>query len=210
MVSRLYGHCLTELGFRISFARLSILSVFLGGLDSLAKRTNVTALNADPSVEQQVEATTAATDIDETERVDLDSEGTRAARELATTIAQAADDRKAENIRILAVSGISYLADYFVIASGFSKVQVRAIARSIEAAVKDSHQRHPIRTEGLADGQWVLYDYGEVIVHIFMPRELEVYDLEAFWGHAQDVPFTPNPAPVPRQYVGGKRLGGER
>lgn len=131
---------------------------------------------------EATEETTAATSVVDT-----------AARELAITIAQAADDRKAENIRILDVSGISYLADYFVIASGFSKVQVRAIARSIEMGVKDTYQRQPIRTEGMGDGQWVLYDYGEVIVHIFMPREREFYDLEAFWGHAQEVPFEPTP-----------------
>ncbi|MEO0541393.1 MAG: ribosome silencing factor [Cyanobacteria bacterium P01_A01_bin.105] len=137
---------------------------------------------------EPIEASDDATDIGEVEN----AEDSRAARELATVIAQAADDRKAENIRILAVSGISYLADYFVIASGFSKVQVRAIARSVEAVVKENYGRHPIRTEGLGDGQWVLYDYGEVIVHIFMPREREFYDLEAFWGHAQEVPFTPS------------------
>ncbi|MEO1591053.1 MAG: ribosome silencing factor [Cyanobacteria bacterium J06632_22] len=128
-----------------------------------------------------------------------------AARELAIAIAQAADDRKAENIRILDVGGVSYLADYFVIASGFSKVQVRAIARSIEAAVKESYHRHPIRTEGLGEGQWVVYDYGEVIAHIFMPREREFYDLEAFWGHAKEVTFLSEPSPTQGRYFGGER-----
>lgn len=173
----------------------------------MAELINVTAPDADQSVMEPISAAGEATDTGEMDRLDSGDASQAddlAACELATTIAQAADDRKAENIRILEVSGISYLADYFVIASGFSKVQVRAIARSIEAAVKDTYQRHPIRTEGLGEGQWVLYDYGEVIVHIFMPREREFYDLEAFWGHAKEVPFDPSPPSNQSRYFGGE------
>jgi ribosome-associated protein len=108
---------------------------------------------------------------------------------LARTIAQAADERKGAQIRILKVTDVSYLADYFVIATGFSAVQVRAIARSIEAQVETEWQRQPLRTEGQNDSRWILQDYGEVIVHVFMPEEREFYDLEAFWGHAEVVPF---------------------
>ncbi len=110
-------------------------------------------------------------------------------RELALTIAQAADDRKAEDIIILRVAEVSYLADYFVIATGFSKVQVRAISQSIEQKVEMMWQRLPLRTEGQAEGSWVLQDYGEVIVHILLPQEREFYNLEAFWGHAQQLEF---------------------
>lgn len=116
------------------------------------------------------------------------------AKALAITIADAADDRKAADIKILQVGDVSYLADYFVIATGFSNVQVRAIARSIEAAVQSHWQRKPLNTEGVTEGRWVLQDYGEVIVHIFQPREREFYDLDAFWGHAEQLGFTPKPA----------------
>ncbi|MBC6422264.1 MAG: ribosome silencing factor [Hormoscilla sp. SP12CHS1] len=108
---------------------------------------------------------------------------------LAKTIAAAADDRKAADIVILGVSEVSYLADYFVIVTGFSKVQVRAIARSIEERVVLTFERYPVRTEGKAEGSWVLQDYGDAIAHIFMPAEREYYNLEAFWGHAKRIEF---------------------
>lgn len=113
------------------------------------------------------------------------------AEALALTIAEAADDRKASDITILRTGEISYLADYFVIVTGFSNVQVRAIANSIEGAVEDKFDRQPLRNEGMSEGRWVLKDYGEVIVHIFMPTDREYYDLEAFWGHAERVEFVP-------------------
>jgi|SRR5919202_2593676 ribosome-associated protein len=108
---------------------------------------------------------------------------------LAWTIAEAADDRKAEDIVILRVADVSYLTDYFVIVTGFSKAQVRAISQSIEQKVETQWQRLPLRTEGQAEGSWVLQDYGEVIVHILLPQEREFYNLEAFWGHAEQIEF---------------------
>ncbi|MBX2863195.1 MAG: ribosome silencing factor [Leptolyngbyaceae cyanobacterium MAG.088] len=117
------------------------------------------------------------------------------ALELAIAIANAADDRKAEDITILQVGDASYLADYFVIATGFTNVQVRAIARSIESTIETTHSRSPLRTEGTEEGKWVIYDYGEVIAHIFQPREREYYDLEAFWGHVKQIEFIPLPPP---------------
>lgn len=110
---------------------------------------------------------------------------------LALTAARAADERKGGNIRLLKVSEVSYLADYFVIVTGFSSVQARAIARTIEVAVEETLGRLPLRTEGLTDGRWVLQDYGEVIVHTFMPEEREFYGLEAFWGHAEEISLAP-------------------
>ncbi|MBD2442665.1 ribosome silencing factor [Dolichospermum sp. FACHB-1091] len=108
-------------------------------------------------------------------------------KNLALTIAQAALDRKAIGIVLLNVAEISYLSDYFVIMTGYSKVQVRAIADAIEGQVEIEWQRRPQRTEGKAEGTWVLQDYGDVIVHIMMPREREFYNLEAFWGHAERI-----------------------
>lgn len=114
------------------------------------------------------------------------------AKALALAIAEAADDRKAGDITILQTGDISYLADYFVIVTGFSNVQVRAIANSVESAVEEKFSdRQPIRTEGMSEGRWVLKDYGDVIVHIFMPTDREYYDLEAFWGHAERIEFIP-------------------
>ncbi len=116
------------------------------------------------------------------------------AKALALAIAEAADDRKAGNITILQTGDISYLADYFVIVTGFSNVQVRAIANAIEGTIEDQLDRQPLRTEGMGEGRWVLKDYGDVIVHIFMPSDREYYDLEAFWGHAERIEFQPTSA----------------
>lgn len=107
--------------------------------------------------------------------------------ELVKVITQAADERKGEDIALLNVAGVSTLADYFVIVTGFSKVQVRAIARSIEEKVEAELQRRPVRSEGISDGTWVLIDYADVVVHIQMPHEREFYNLEAFWGHADRI-----------------------
>ncbi|MEW5861170.1 MAG: ribosome silencing factor [Cyanobacteriota bacterium] len=113
-----------------------------------------------------------------------------ATKELALTAARAADDRKAADIVLLQVGEVSYLADYFAIATGFSRVQVRAIAQSIEQQVETEWQRLPLRVEGKAEGSWILLDYGDVIIHILLPQEREFYNLEAFWGHAEKIDFS--------------------
>lgn len=108
---------------------------------------------------------------------------------LALTLAQAADDRKGANIRVLKVAEVSYLADYFVIVTGFSPTQVRAIARSLKDSAEEKLHRQPVRSEGEGDCSWILQDYGDVIVHVFLPDEREFYGLEAFWGHAEEIPL---------------------
>lgn len=113
---------------------------------------------------------------------------------LALTITEAAEDRKGEDILVLKVVGISYLADYFILITGFSRVQVRAISQAIEAKVNEVWKRQPLRVEGLSEGTWVLQDYGDAIVHILMPEEREFYNLEAFWGHAERIQL---PSSVP-------------
>lgn len=102
-------------------------------------------------------------------------------------IVQAADDRKADALVVLKVTEISYLTDYFVIATGFSTTQVKAIADAIEKVVGQTCQKLPLRVEGKREGTWILQDYGDVIVHILLPEEREFYNLEAFWGHAERV-----------------------
>jgi ribosome-associated protein len=107
----------------------------------------------------------------------LDSES------LARLAAEACDDRKAVDIRLIWVEEISSLADWFVICSGLSDVQVRAIARSVEDTLEERVGRLPLRREGQSEGRWVVLDYGELIVHVLTPQERAYYDLESFWGH---------------------------
>ena len=113
-------------------------------------------------------------------RLDLDD-----SKALALLAADACDDRKATDIRMIRVDEVSSLADWLVIAGGQSDVQVRAIARSVQDRLEDEVQRMPLRKEGLNEGRWALLDYGEVIVHVLMPEERGYYDLEAFWSHGE-------------------------
>ena len=110
-------------------------------------------------------------------------------RQLALLAAEACDDRKAVDIRLIRVDEVSSLADWFVICSGLSDVQVRAIARSVEDKIEAETGRLPLRREGQSEGRWVLLDYGEVIVHVLLPEERSYYDLESFWGHGEQVRY---------------------
>ncbi len=108
---------------------------------------------------------------------------------MALLAAEACDDRKAVDIRLIRVDEVSSLADWFVICSGLSDVQVRAIARSVEDRLEEALGRLPLRREGQTEGRWVLLDYGEVIVHVLTPSERDYYDLESFWGHGEQRRF---------------------
>ena len=119
-------------------------------------------------------------------RPKLDPDDSKA---LALLAAEACDDRKAGDIVLLRIEEISSIADWFVIASGFSDVQVRAIARSVEDKLEEHTGRLPLRKEGLKEGRWILLDYGEVIVHALTPDERSYYDLESFWGHGENERF---------------------
>ena len=141
--------------------------------------------------EQQLSAnsTTTETLSDRPRRTAGESSPGELAQHLVETIVLAAEDRKAAEIVILKVSDVSYLADYFIIATGFSRIQVRAIVEAIEEKVAITCHQSPLRTEGKAEGNWTLLDYGDVIVHLFLPQEREFYNLEAFWGHAERLPL---------------------
>lgn len=103
------------------------------------------------------------------------------ARALATSCRDAAVNKKAEGVLVLDIRGRANFADYFVIASGRSALQVRSVA---DGVVDENQHRFgaPLRTEGYNDGTWVLVDYGPVIVHVFTPQAREFYNLERLWG----------------------------
>jgi len=104
--------------------------------------------------------------------------------QMAQAAAIAADGRKGENIVLLAIGEVSSLAEYFVIATGFSKSQVRAISGTVETFISEKFGRKPRNIAGETDGTWILLDYGDLIVHAMTTEDREYYDLEAFWGHA--------------------------
>ncbi len=98
-----------------------------------------------------------------------------------------AADRQASDILLLDLRPVSVLADYFVICSGNSERQIEALDREIVDQVsRDDHLR-PRQREGDPASGWVLLDYGDVVVHIFSPREREFYHLEELWSAAPTV-----------------------
>lgn len=104
--------------------------------------------------------------------------------------AELALERKASDIVVLDLRRISSATDYFVIASGTSDVQVKAIADHVRDELKKDSVR-PEHLEGLRGGRWVLMDYVDFVVHVFHPQAREFYQLERLWGDAPrwDVPM---------------------
>jgi ribosome-associated protein len=135
----------------------------------------------------------------------LDPEDSQA---LALLAAEACDDRKAVDIRLIRVEEVSSLADWFVICSGLTDVQVRAIARSVEDTLDQEAGRLPLRREGQTEGRWVLLDYGELIVHVLTPQERAYYDLESFWGHGDQQRYTSPSATALAATAGSSPIGG--
>ena len=107
-----------------------------------------------------------------------------AIRSWVTTAARAASDKKAEGTIVLDVSDVLSITDAFVITSGSNRRQVLSIAEEVEAQVKASGGPSPIRVEGLNDAQWVLLDYGDFVVHVFLDEVRRYYDLERLWADA--------------------------
>ena len=106
--------------------------------------------------------------------------------DLARRIVDLAEDKKAADIVLLDLSGLTTLADYFVIASGGSERQLDAIADGIVGGLRDTGIR-PIGREGTPESHWILLDYGPVIVHVFTPPERDYYSLEKHWSEAKVV-----------------------
>lgn len=107
-------------------------------------------------------------------------------RDKALVCARAAIDKKAENIQVLDLSEISSFTDYFVICSGVSDRQVQAIADSVKH-VMEASGHELISSEGYTDGRWVLMDFGDVVIHVFLDALREYYDLENLWSDAPRV-----------------------
>lgn len=106
--------------------------------------------------------------------------------ELAAVAARAMDSKKAKDIRVLKVEDLTVLADYFVICTGSSATQVKALADEVEYQLGQAGVK-PLRREGMDARNWILLDYGTVIVHVFYPETRDFYDLEHLWADATPV-----------------------
>ncbi len=104
--------------------------------------------------------------------------------ELAQACAKYASDKQATNIVALDLRGISTFTDFFVICSGNSEPQLKAIAGGITEGLRTEHGEKPNAQDGFPLSQWVVIDYGDVVVHIFHESKRDVYSLEDLWNDA--------------------------
>ena len=111
--------------------------------------------------------------------------------ELARACAKAADETKAENIRIWDMRGVSNLTDYMVVCSGTSMPQLRAILRDDAGKVEEEHGMRPVHAEGKADTRWVVLDFIDVMVHVMHQELRDFYGLEDLWKDAKEIEFQP-------------------
>ena len=107
---------------------------------------------------------------------------------LAKRIARIASDRKAIDIRVLDLRGIVGYTDFFVICSGRTERQTKAIHDAIHQELKDVEGLLPRRAEGASEARWILLDYLDCVVHIFTPEARAFYRLEQLWGEAPAEP----------------------
>ena len=96
--------------------------------------------------------------------------------------------KKAEALLVLDLQAISTIADYFVICSGNSTTQLRTIADAIEASLKGEGVR-VFHREGVPESGWLLLDYADVVIHVFLPETRDFYALERLWGDAPELPI---------------------
>ncbi len=109
---------------------------------------------------------------------------TLSTRQQALAIADLAAERKAQDITIIDIAERSSVADYFIICTGRSHIQVDAICARIEEGMRDRSAKRPLSTEGLENGLWALLDYGDIVVHVFQQQFRALYDLERLWGQS--------------------------
>ncbi len=108
---------------------------------------------------------------------------------MALILAKTLDDKKGGDIRVLEVTALTTLADYFVICTAASTTQIKALADACEKEMRDRGEE-PHHIEGHRGGIWVLMDYSSVVVHLFMEEARGFYDLERLWRDAIEMDLT--------------------
>ena len=111
-------------------------------------------------------------------------------KELALLAARALSDKKGREIRVLEISELTTLADYFVLASGSSNTQINALVDSVEKVLAEEADEQPLHREGYRGGTWVLLDYGCIAIHVFNQEAREFYGLERLWQDGKAVDLT--------------------
>jgi ribosome-associated protein len=104
---------------------------------------------------------------------------------------RAAEAKKASDLLVLDLTGITAFADYFVICTGANQKQVQAISDEVGLRLKSEAGELPSNVEGYTQAEWVLADYGDLLIHIFSPKAREYYSLERLWRNARQVEIPP-------------------
>lgn len=108
------------------------------------------------------------------------------AKELVKVVYKALESKKGENIKIIDISDVSVLADYFIIANGSNQNQVQALVDNVQEELYKIG-REPVQIEGYRTGNWILMDYSDIIVHVFSKEDRLFYDLERIWRDGKEI-----------------------
>lgn len=110
-------------------------------------------------------------------------------KELAFRAAKTLDDHKGLSIKLLEVTDVTSIADYFLICTGTSGTHVKTLCDSVEAVINDELNEQLLHREGHRGGTWVLLDFGCLVVHVFTNETREFYNLERLWNDAKSIPL---------------------
>jgi ribosome-associated protein len=110
-------------------------------------------------------------------------------RDFAVLVARIADDKKGSDVRVLQVGDVLGVTEYFVIVSAPNRRLVKTLVDEIEEQARDATGRSPLRTEGVREQQWVLVDYGDVVVHVFLSEIREFYEIERLYTDVPKIPW---------------------
>ncbi len=104
--------------------------------------------------------------------------------QIAQMAADAIHDKKGLDVALLEVGDLLAITEVFVIATGTSRIHVRSVADGVEEALAEQANRKPLRREGSEQAEWVLLDYGDIVIHLFQPEHRDYYGLERLWRDA--------------------------
>jgi ribosome-associated protein len=110
---------------------------------------------------------------------------------------RAAQSKKAEDLRLFDLRGVTSLTEFFLLCSGTNQRQNQAISDEILRLLKESHSRMPLGVEGYDKADWILMDYGDFIVHVLSGQARKYYDLERLWRQAKELPVPEDTTPSP-------------
>lgn len=111
-------------------------------------------------------------------------------KQLLQTIVHTLDNKKAKDIQVIKIDEVTVLCDYFVICSGTSNTQVKALSDEVEKILEEKYELSPTHTEGYNGGNWVLLDYDSIMVHVFYGETREFYNLERLWSEGTPMDVT--------------------